>query len=200
MLRLPCECYECLRMLTNVLENVTNLLMNDTNVLPTLPLSCHFLTNNANIWWRLAVIGINTEWIWRWAHCFLEFNSGKTFARNGKRQTLQTPCKCLTNVASASECLTNVTNGLRMLTNIDGEWQYSQHSLKFRRRFLNWPIFVSRWKMTCERSEFVTNAYKYSASVANFERMSNLFNRKHIRKHIRLCLRAALVKKIPSLP
>ena len=69
-----------------------------------------------------AVIGINTEWIWRWAHCFLEFNSGKTFARNGKRRTLQTPCKCLTNVASASECLTNVTNGLRMLTNIDGEW------------------------------------------------------------------------------
>ena len=63
------------------------------------------------------------------------FNSGKTFARNGKRRTLQTPCKCLTNVANASECLTNVTNGLRMLTN-----------------------------------------------------MSNLF----IRKHIRLCVRAAL--------
>ena len=132
-----------------------------------------------------AVIGINTEWIWRWAHCFLEFNSGKTFARNGKRRTLQTPCKCLTNV----------TNGLRMLTNIDGEWQYSQHSLKFRRRLLNWPIFVSRWRMTCERSEFVTNAYKYSASVANFERMSNLSIRKHIRKRIRLCVRAALVKK-----
>ena len=147
-----------------------------------------------------AVIGINTEWIWRWAHCFLEFNSGKTFARDGKRRTLQTACKCLTNVASASECLTNVTNGLRMLTNIDGEWQYSQHSLKFRRRFLNWSIFVSKWRMTCERYEFVTNAYKYSASVANFERMSNLFIRKHIRKHIRLCVRAALVKKITSLP
>ena len=39
--------------------------------------------------------------------------------------------------------------------------------------------------MTCERSEFVTNAYRYSASVANFELMSNLFIRKHIRKHIR---------------
>ena len=135
-----------------------------------------------------------------WAHCFLEFNSGKTFSRNGKRRTLQTPCKCLTNVASASECLTNVTNGLRMLTNIDGEWQDSQLSLKFRRRFLNWPKFVSRWRMTCERSEFVTNAYRYSASVANFERMSNLFIRKHIRKHIRLCVRAALVKNNPSLP
>ena len=147
-----------------------------------------------------AVIGINTEWIWRWAHCFLEFNSGKTFARNGKRRTLQTPCKCLTNVASASECLTNVTNGLRMLTNIDGEWQYSQHSLKFRRLLLNWPIFVSRWRMTCERSEFVTNAYKYSASVANFERMSNFSIRKHIPRRIRLCVRAALVEKIPSLP
>ena len=47
-----------------------------------------------------------------------------------------------------------------------------------------------------ERSEFVTNAYKNSASVANFERMSNLFIRKHIRKHIRLCVRAALVKKM----
>ena len=45
-----------------------------------------------------AAIGISTEWIWRWAHCFLEFNSGKTFARNGKRRTLQTPCECLMNV------------------------------------------------------------------------------------------------------
>ena len=87
-----------------------------------------------------------------------------------------------------------------MLTNIDGEWQYSQHSLKFRRRFLNWPIFVSRWRMTCERSEFATNAYKYSARFANFERMSNLFIRKHIRKHIRLCVRAALVKKNSIAP
>ena len=38
--------------------------------------------------------------------------------------------------------------------------------------------------MTCERSEFVTNAYKYSASVANFEQMSNLLIRKHIPKHM----------------
>ena len=52
---------------------------------------------------------------------FFLIYSGKTFARNGKRRTLQTPCKCLANVASASECRTNVTNGLRMLTNIDGE-------------------------------------------------------------------------------
>ena len=47
MLRLPCECYECLRMLTNELANVTNVLMNDA-----LPLPCHFFTNDANIWWR----------------------------------------------------------------------------------------------------------------------------------------------------
>ena len=40
---------KCLRVPTNRLENVTNVLMNDTNVLPTLPLSCNFLTNNANI-------------------------------------------------------------------------------------------------------------------------------------------------------
>ena len=130
------------------------------------------------------------EWIWR---CFLEPNSGETFARNGKRRTLQTPCKCLTNVANAFKCFTNVTNCLRMLTNIDGEWHHSQHSLKFRRRFLNWSIFVSRRRMTCERSEFVTNAYKYSG-VANFERMSNIFIRKHIRKYILLCMRAVLLK------
>ena len=55
MLRLPCECYECLRVLTDGLENVTNVLMNYTNVLPTLPLSCNFLTNNDE-----AVIGINS--------------------------------------------------------------------------------------------------------------------------------------------
>ena len=54
--------------------------------------------------------------------------------------------------------------------------------------------------MTCERSEFVTNAYKYSASVANFKRMSNLLICKHIPKHIRLCVRAALVKKNPIAP
>ena len=124
-----------------------------------------------------AASGINTVWIWRWAKCFPEF---KTFARNGKQWALQTPCKCLTNVANDSDCFTNVTNGLRMLKRIDGEWQHSQHSLKFRRRFLNWSIFVSEWRMTCERSEFVTNAYKYPASVANFERMSNIFISKHI--------------------
>ena len=156
---------------------------------------CHCLANflrMMQIFDDEAEIGINTEWIWRGAHCFLEFNSGETFARNGKRQTLQTPCKCLTNVANASECLTNVTDSLRMFTKIDGEWQHSQHSLKFRRRFLNWSIFWSRWRMTCERSEFDTNAYKYSASVKNFKRMSNIFICKNIRKHIRLCVRAAL--------
>ena len=53
--------------------------------------------------------------------------------------------------------------------------------------------------MTCERSEFVTNAYKYSASVANFERMSNIFIRKHIRKRIRLCVRAAYANDLLTL-
>ena len=76
-----------------------------------------------------AAIGINTEWIKRWAHCFLEFNFGNAFARNGKRRTLQTPCKCLPNVANASECLTNITNDVRMLTNIDGEWQHSRRRM-----------------------------------------------------------------------
>ena len=37
--------------------------------------------------------------------------------------------------------------------------------------------------MTYERPEFVTNAYiyKHSAIAANFERMSNIFLRKHTR-------------------
>ena len=49
ILRLPSECYECLRMLTNLLANVTNVPMNDANVLPMLPLPCNFLTNDENI-------------------------------------------------------------------------------------------------------------------------------------------------------
>ena len=77
---------------------------------------------------------------------------------------------------------------------------YSLYSLAYspmcessiRKRFLNWSIFVSRWRKTCERSEFVTNSCKYSAFVANFKGMSIIFIRKHIRKHIRLCVRAAL--------
>ena len=39
------KCCDCL-------ANVTNVLMNDANVLPTLPVPCHFLSNDANIWWR----------------------------------------------------------------------------------------------------------------------------------------------------
>ena len=182
-----------LRMLTNMLASIINVLMNDANVLPML----HWLAISLRmmrIFDDEGAIGINTEWICRWAHCFLEFkkrnNSGKTFAWKGKRRTLQTPYKYLTSVANASEYLTNVTNGLRMLTKIDGKWQYMQHSLKFRTRFLYLSICVSRWRMTCERSEFVINAYKYSASVASFERMTNIFIRKHIRNHIRLCVRA----------
>ena len=127
------------------------------------------------------VIGINTERVWRWVHCFLEFKSLSTVVRHSQEIGNGERYKRLANVANASDCLTNGTNGLRMLTKIDGEWQHSQHSLKFRRRFLNWSIFLSRWRMTCERSEFVTNAYKYSASVANFKRMPNIFIRKHIR-------------------
>ena len=45
--------------------------------------------------------------------------------------------------------------------------------------------------MICRRSELVPNAHKYSAIVSNFERMSNIFIREHIRKHNRLCVRAA---------
>ena len=177
------ECYdclanECLRMLTNGLANVTNVVMNDANDLPTLPLPCHFLANDATIWWQ-SCDWYKTEWIWPWAQII--GNSVKLFARNGKRRTLQTPCKCLTNVVNASECLSNVTNGLRMLTKIDGEWQHSQYLRNFWRRFLNWSIFVSRLRMTCERSEFVTNANKYKASVAKVEWITNIFIRKHIR-------------------
>ena len=60
MLRLPSECYECLRMLTDGLANVTNVLMNDANVLSTLPLFCHFL-RMMRIFDDEAAIGISTE-------------------------------------------------------------------------------------------------------------------------------------------
>ena len=49
MMRLPCECYEYLRILTNGIANATHVLMNDADVLSTLPLPCHFLTDGANI-------------------------------------------------------------------------------------------------------------------------------------------------------
>ena len=39
---------------------------------------------------------------------------------------------------------------------------------------IKWPIFVRRWRMTCERGEFVAN-------VAKFERLLNISVRKHIR-------------------
>ena len=139
MLRLPCECYECLRMLTNGIANFTKYVW----MMRMSYQRGHCLCNFLQMMWLFddeAAIDINTVWIWRWAHC-------KTFARNEKRWTLQTPCKCFTNVANASEYLTNVTNGLRMLKKIDGKWQHSQHSLKFRRRFLNWSIFVSRFRI-----------------------------------------------------
>ena len=35
--------------------------------------------------------------------------------------------------------------------------------------------------MTCERTEFVTNAYENTANVAKFERLLNSSVRKHIR-------------------
>ncbi|KAG1670716.1 Glutamate receptor ionotropic, kainate 2 [Nymphon striatum] len=35
-----------------------------------------------------------------------------------------------------------------------------------------------KWRMTCERSEFVTNAYEDTANVAKFERLSNISIRK----------------------
>ena len=35
--------------------------------------------------------------------------------------------------------------------------------------------------MTCERTEFVTNAYEDTANVVKFERLLNISVRKHIR-------------------
>ena len=139
MLRLPCECYECLRMLTNGLANVTNVLV---WMMRMSYQRCHCL---AIFLWMMgifddeAVIWIKTEWIWRW----------QTFTRNGKRRTLQSPCKCLTNVANASECFTNVTNGIWMLTKIDIEWQHSQHPLNFRRRFLMLLSHIGEYASEC---------------------------------------------------
>ena len=104
-------------------------------------------------------------------------NSGKTFVRKGTRRKLQTPYKCL---YERCQRLRTLYQRYQWLTNAY-EWPSSQHSLKFRKRFLNWPIFVRRWRMTCERSEFVTNAYEDTANVAKFERLSNISIRKHIR-------------------
>ena len=74
-----------------------------------------------------AVIGINTEQIWRWAYCFLEFKSLSTVVRhsqemgNGKRykrlanalRTLQMLPNALPTLPMACECL-------RILTANDG--------------------------------------------------------------------------------
>ena len=69
-----------------------------------------------------AAIGINTEWIWCWAHCFLEFikkkNSGKTQEMgNDKRykrlanalRTLQMLPNALPSLRMACECLRKFT-------------------------------------------------------------------------------------------
>ncbi|KAG1656970.1 hypothetical protein GQR58_023659 [Nymphon striatum] len=42
-------------------------------------------------------------------------------------------------------------------------------------------LYDRRWRMTCERSEFVTNADEDTENVAKFERLSNISIRKHIR-------------------
>ena len=45
--------------------------------------------------------------------------------------------------------------------------------------------------MTCECSEFVTNAYEYLASVANFEKISNIVIRKaHSLEYLPMCERS----------
>ena len=109
--------------------------------------------------------------------------------------------ECLPTLANAFANVAIVTNALPTLP-ILGKWRMtsSQHSLKFRNRFLNWPIFISifasifaTWKqqkltdhrkevgMTCERTEFVTNYYKDTVNVAKFERLLNVSVRKHIR-------------------
>ena len=192
MLRLPCECYECLRMLTNGLANVTNVIMNDANVTYQ---HCHCL----DIFLRMmrivdddAAIGVIYKyrvnmtlgslfsWIWKEKQQWLNIRKeGETANVTNALQMPYERCKCFRMPYQRYQ----------WLAKIDGEWQHSQHSLKFRRRFLNWSIFVSRWRITCECFEFVTNAYKYSS---NFEKMSNIFIRKHIRKHICRCVRATV--------
>ena len=85
-------------------------------------------------------------------------------------ECLPTLANAFTNVANAYARFTNVTNAYEN----HAEWPSSQHSLKFTNRFVNWAIFVRRWGIICERSEFVTNAYEDTANVAKFERLSNI--------------------------
>ena len=74
MLRLPCQCYECLRMLTNGLANVTNVNLSMMRMSYQL---CHCPT----IFLRMMRIfdgEAATVWRWRWPHCFLEFKRETT--------------------------------------------------------------------------------------------------------------------------
>ena len=75
----------------------------------------------------LMSIGIKSEWIWSWAHCFLEFKSlatviGKTWDsgkewENGERYkhlanalgALQMPANALSTLPMACECLRILT-------------------------------------------------------------------------------------------
>ena len=85
-------------------------------------------------------------------------------------ECLPTLANAFTNVANAYARFTNVTNAYEN----HAEWPSSQHSLKFTNRFVNWAIFVRRWGIICEVSEFVTNAYEDTANAAKFERLSNM--------------------------
>ncbi|KAG1714288.1 hypothetical protein GQR58_001637 [Nymphon striatum] len=93
------------------------------------------------------------------------FTNGLTNVTNA----LTNVTNALTNVTNA---LTNVTNALTNVTNVLQSYQWLTNAYENRRR----------WRMSCERSEFVTNAYEDTANVAKFERFENEID--HIPYHI----------------
>ena len=119
MLRLPCECFEWLRMLTNGLATYLWMMRMSYQL-------CHCLAiflQMMRIFDDEAAIAINTERIWRRVHCFVEFKSLAAVVRhtqgmgNGERykrlanalQTLQVLPTALPTLPMACECLQKMT-------------------------------------------------------------------------------------------
>ena len=83
----------------------------------------------------------------------------------GSALSLPITYELLRMITNACQCLYERCQPLRTLYQRLRTSTYSQHSLEFRNRFLNWLIFVRRWAIICERYEFVTNAYEDTANV-----------------------------------
>ena len=78
---------------------------------------CHclaFFSQMMRIFDSEAVIGINTERIWRWAHCFLEFQSLSTVVRHSQDMGIGDRYKRLANALRTLQMLPNALPTLPM--------------------------------------------------------------------------------------